>query len=77
MKNYYFTFGTDHNLIDGTRMHNSWVRVVAENYNLARQIFIEQFSSVYLCATDKWAFQYEEANFKREYFIKGEYLVIE
>lgn len=76
MNNYYFTFGQDHHTKDGYPMKDHWVRVVAQEYGRARQLFILEFSSQVMPVQDKWAFQYEESDFKREYYPKGEYVVI-
>lgn len=76
MNNYYFTFGQSHKLIDGYPMKDHWVRVQANNYFEARTLFIDRFSSIQMEKPDKWAFQYEENNFKPEYFSNGEYELI-
>jgi hypothetical protein len=79
MKNYYFTFGQSHQQIDGTPMHNYWIRVEANDFMSARLLFINKFSSIYMPAPDKWAFQYEEDGnnkFNPEYFPLGEYCCI-
>lgn len=75
MNNYYFTFGQDHRDVHGFPLKNFWVRVVAGNYNRAREVFIQQFSSQYMTRPDKWAFQYEEPQFKPELFPSGELTV--
>lgn len=72
MNNYYFTFGQNHTDINGYPLANYWVRVVAKNYNKARELFIENFSSQYLEKPDKWSFQYEEDDFKADCFPNGE-----
>lgn len=77
MNNYYFTFGQNHWHRDGIPMSNYWVRVVAESYDKAREIFIQRFTSVYMQDPMKFAFQYEENKFKPNYFPKGEFLLIE
>jgi hypothetical protein len=76
MKNYYFTFGQNHCLTDGYSMCDHWVRVRAKDYTRARELFVKEFSSLYMPAVDKWAFQYEEEGFKKDYFPKGEYQFI-
>lgn len=76
MKNYYFTFGQDHHTIDGYPMKDYWVRVAADDASKARLLFISEFSSITMPATDKWAFQYDEKDFNKEYFPKGEYQFI-
>lgn len=76
MNNYYFTFGQDHHTIDDYPMKDHWVRVVAADYVRAREIFVMQFSSLQMPRQDKWAFQYEEKDFNKEFFPKGEYQMI-
>jgi hypothetical protein len=75
--NYFFTFGQSHETIEGTPMKNFWVKVSADDYGSARFKFIEQFSSQFMPAPDKWAFQYEEKDFEPAYFPLGEYASIE
>lgn len=75
MKNYYFTFGSNHITTDGVAMENYWVRVVATDYGIARNIFVEQFTKVRMSAPDKFAFQYDDTDFKPHYFPRGEYEV--
>lgn len=77
MANWYFTFGQSHETTTGFPMKNFWVRVVANDYGGARTKFIEQFSKIYMPASDKWAFQYEESKFNKYQFPMGEYAVIE
>lgn len=50
MERFYFTFGC------GTENRNNFVRVVAENWNVAREIMFEQHGK-------HWAFQYCEEDF--------------
>lgn len=76
MKNYYFTFGSNHKQIDGTIMEHSWVRVLSDSYINGRLKFIEQFSSLYMEAPDKWSFQYTDLDFNPKYFPRGEYCLI-
>lgn len=66
MKNYYFTFGQNHWTGEGYPMKNSWVRVVAESYGKARELFVDNFSNIHMEKPDKWAFQYEEKDFGDE-----------
>jgi hypothetical protein len=75
--NYYFTFGQSHVQNDGTPMKDYYVRVVADDYSSARSMFINEFSSQFMPAPDKWAFQYDEENFESHHFPKGEYLLIQ
>lgn len=77
MKNYYFTFGSNHWNSSGVPMQNFWVRVVAKDYGKAREIFIEEFSSQKMETPMSWSFQYEEDKFKPEFFPQGEYEVFE
>ncbi len=76
MKNFYFTFGTNHVMKNGQQLHNRWIRVVAASYNEARTLFVEKFTSVFMEAPDKFAFQYDEESFDKSYFREGEHLVI-
>ena len=76
MENYYFTFGSNHRMTNGQALHNRWIRVVAESYNEARSIFVEKFTSVFMEAKDKFAFQYDEKSFDKTYCPEGEHLVI-
>lgn len=76
MKNYYFTFGQNHWNSEGYPMKNSWVRVVAENYEKARELFISQFTEIYMENPNKWAFQYEEKDFQTHFFPNGEFMLI-
>lgn len=76
MENYYFTFGSNHNKTDGTPLKDYWVRVIADSYGEARDLFIEKFTSIYMDAKDKFAFQYDDKSFEKHYFRKGEYAVI-
>ncbi len=76
MKNFYFTFGSNHLLKNGYAMNNNWIRVQAVDYNIARQLFIEKFSSVFMERPLGWSFQYGEKYFNSSYFPKGEYLLL-
>lgn len=76
MQNYYFTFGQSHWHKEGIPMKNFWVRVRATTYDKAREIFISRFISIY-GEEDKWAFQYEEYEFKKKFFPSGEFMFIE
>lgn len=42
-------------------------------YMAARRIFINRFSSIWMEAQDKWAFQYEKKDFHPNYFPAGEF----
>ena len=74
--NYYFTFGQNHWNKEGYPMKNSWVRVVAGNYEEARTKFVNQFSSIEMEKPDKWEFQYEEKEFSPHFFPNGEFCCI-
>jgi hypothetical protein len=76
MNNYYFTFGYGHNQKDGTPMKDYWVRVVSDSASKAREYFVGVFTTVYMPAPDRFAFQYEEKDFQKHFFPKGEYQVI-
>lgn len=76
MDNYYFTFGQNHWHKDGIPMFNSWVRVVAESHEKARELFVEQFTIPFMDAPDKFAFQYSEKEWEPEWFPQGEFTVI-
>lgn len=76
MKNYYFTFGQHHRLIDGYPMKDHWVRIKAHDAMRARLLFVTDFSSQNMESSDKWAFQYEEEKFDKSYYPKGEYQFI-
>lgn len=76
MKQFYFTFGSNHLLKNGYAMHNNWVRVQAEDYDKARHLFIEKFSSVFMERPMGWSFQYDEEAFDASFFPKGEYLLL-
>jgi hypothetical protein len=76
MQNYYFTFGQEHCTKDGYPLKDHWVRVLANNYWRARDIFIEEFTSVFLPEKDKWSMEYTEKAFTKQFFSKGEYQFI-
>jgi len=76
MKNYYFTFGQNHWTTEGFPMKNSWVRVVAEDYETARSLFVANFSSLYMQTPETWAFQYGEEKFESHFYKNGEFAVI-
>jgi hypothetical protein len=72
-----FIFGEEKHHKMGTQfLHNFWVRVVAENYNEARTIFVDEFASKYLETKMSWSFQYEEKNFRPRFFKSGELICI-
>lgn len=75
-KNYYFTFSNNHFDHTGKCLRNYWVRVREYDYWDARKLFIKSFSSIYLPAPDKWAYQYEQKDFEDIFFPDGEYMLI-
>lgn len=76
-QDYYFTFGQNHATTRGVRMKDYWIRVQAPGYMEARTKFIENFTSRYMPAPDKWAFQYKADEFHPEFFYKGEYAYVQ
>jgi len=58
MNTYYFTFGQNHPLVD------HWIEIIAANGEAARHRMVDNFGI-------NWAFQYEDADFKPEYFPGG------
>lgn len=76
MNNYYFTFGQAHYNNKGELMRNYWVRVKAKDYQTARQLFVDLFTSIHMPKKDAFVMQYEEEYFERKYFPGGEYMVI-
>ena len=72
-KNYYFTFGQDHKTVDDVPMKDYHVLVLAENEEVAREIFIERFMKERMPAWDKFATSYPENHFKSQFFPLGEY----
>ena len=76
MPNFYFTFGQSHCQNDGTPMKDYFVKVVANDYGAAREKFVGEFSSEFMPSPDKWSFQYDELNFKPEYYPNGEYTTL-
>lgn len=77
MDNYYFTFGYNHTTKDGYPLEDHWVRVVADSYDTARELFITSFAIPYLLRPTAWSMQYEQYDFHPAYFHKGELMVIE
>jgi hypothetical protein len=73
MKNFYFTFGQVHHTVDGHPMRDYYVHVIADDYMTARQLFIEQFSSVEMDRPDRWSFQYTDDDFNPGFFPGGLY----
>ena len=77
MKDFYFTFGANHRVHQGNdliSLKDYWVRVTADDYGKAREIFIERFSTPLMeRGAMCWSFQYDEDKFSRQYFPLGEY----
>lgn len=68
MKKYFFTFGTAH-IHHGLQMQNRWIEIIAESYEIARQLMFARYD-------DKWAFQYDENNWDPKHFPLGVFEVI-
>jgi len=69
---YCFTFGIDHNTKDGIYMADKYIKVTVHKltdknsyFMEARLLFIERFSKIKMKASDAWAFQYPEKEFKK------------
>lgn len=79
-KMFYFTFGQDHVTKDGFNMSGSWVNVIADDSSIARKLFVEQFTSIYMQAPNKFAFQYEQKDIDftkwAYYYPNGQYFLI-
>lgn len=76
MKKFYFTFGQDHWTREGYPMKNNWVMVKAEDYNAARLIFVERFTSLYMQTDMTFSMHYDENEWTPDveaYFPLGEY----
>lgn len=61
MKDYYFTYGSNHITEDGFSLGNFYTKIPAESYGEARE-------KMFLARGDVWAFQYpsaEEAGVER------------
>lgn len=77
MNNYYFTFGQEHTNSHGLPLKDYWVRVVAENMSVARQLFVKYFAEPYLPYPTQFSFQYDELHFvNKSWFLKGELTVV-
>lgn len=73
MLNFYFTFGQSHYAEDGTPMKDWYVKVTAPDYLRARECFVSHFAYPVMGRYNKWAFQYEEKDFKETFYPNGEY----
>lgn len=58
-QDYYFTFGSSQELKDGTNLFHKYVRVSAQSYDQAREVFISCFMKVYAKIENAFAFQYD------------------
>lgn len=76
MKKYYFTFGQVHSTRAGQNLSEFYVLVEAEDYEKARNLFIVEFTSVYMDRPDMFAFQYSEDRFNSEFCRRGEFFHI-
>jgi len=63
-QSYYLTFG------QSSPARNGWVRVMARDYDHAREIVIRAYEQ-------KWSMLYEASEFNTEYFPAGEIDVIQ
>ena len=77
----YFTFGQSHKTKEGYPMKDYWVKVIGDNQDECKELFIEQFRNVYMDDKNKYGNTYtdEEFNskyFDREFFPKGEFMLI-
>lgn len=70
MKNYYFTFGTNHpHPISGEPMHNGFVTICAPDFMTARELMFKRYGP-------KWSMQYDDSNFKPHFFPRGSFELI-
>lgn len=64
MTKYYFTFGSNHMLMDQLSLSGYHVEVELPtsdtSYGDARQLFCESFAANFTGAQNKWAFQYDQ-----------------
>jgi len=74
---FYFTFGFNHKDKSGKRLKNSYVRVVAPDWDKARVIFLKEFAYKELSKSDHWNKQHTEETFKPDLYPEGEILCIE
>ncbi len=65
MKQFFFTFGQSH-VHNGVRMNNYFIEIIAESYEIARQLMFARYD-------DKWAFQYNKEEFKTSWYPSGCY----
>ena len=72
----YFTFGQAHKTKEGYPMKDYWVKVIGENYDECKELFIEQFMNVYMDDKNKYGNTYQEAVFTPDFFPKGEFMLI-
>lgn len=70
MEDYYFTFGMRHkHPVFGINLGNSWVRITAKSYDIARQGMAKIFGP-------RWSFQYKEEDLDKSFFPDGEFMHI-
>lgn len=80
MHTYHFTFGQSHmssyTLPRAGRLADFWVTVEADSFGEARQLFCDHFTQPYCPRPMQWSFQYEDSEFKPEYFPGGQLCLI-
>ena len=76
-KNFYFTFGQIHETLDGVPMKDRFVRVRAENEEVAKEIFIREFTSKKMEDENKFSYSYPENRFDARFYPLGEYALFE
>ena len=76
MKNFYFTFGQNHENVDGISMENKWVRVTALSKRAAYNLFIFLFANPEMGNSQKWSMIYSEDNFNPEFYSEGEHSML-
>jgi hypothetical protein len=57
-------------------MKDYYVRVQAESYTKARELFVELFARKHMPTPLTWAFQYPESEMNKRYYPMGEYCAI-
>ncbi len=75
-KNFYFTFGQAHETVGGVPMRDRFVRVRAENEEIATIIFKEGFASKEM-KDGLYSMCYPERRFDPRFYPLGEYALFE
>lgn len=55
-------------------MKDNWVMVKAVGYWEAREVFMRQFSGIYMPTPQTWSWQYDDTNFDPGWYPKGEFM---